>query len=68
MLSAIATCRRKKLGGAFTGTMAEELILLRKAAEAGCALVDLEIESAEAAKKADLAAFRSALKAAGQLS
>jgi 3-dehydroquinate dehydratase/shikimate dehydrogenase len=64
-VSAIATCRRKKLGGAFTGTMAEELILLRKAAEAGCALVDLEIESAEAAKKADLAAFRSALKAAG---
>jgi 3-dehydroquinate dehydratase/shikimate dehydrogenase len=44
---AIATCRRKAYGGGFTGSLAEELSILNKAAEAGFSLVDVEIESAE---------------------
>jgi len=44
---AIATCRRQKFGGAFTGTLMQELNILAAATEAGFAIVDLEIESAE---------------------
>ena len=36
-----------------------------KAAEAGCQIVDLEVESAEEAKPAQLAKFRAGLRAAG---
>jgi len=36
-----------------------------KSREAGCSLVDLEVESAEEAKAAQLAKFRAALRAAG---
>jgi len=57
-VGAIATCRRKAYGGGFTGSLAEELTILTKAAEAGCALLDLEIESAERCKAADLEALR----------
>ena len=42
-----ATCRRKSNGGEFEGTFEEQLKILLCAAEAGCRLVDLEIESAE---------------------
>jgi 3-dehydroquinate dehydratase / shikimate dehydrogenase len=55
---ALATCRRKANGGGFTGTLAAELEILAKAAEAGCQMVDLEIESAEGAKAAQLEALR----------
>jgi 3-dehydroquinate dehydratase/shikimate dehydrogenase len=44
---AIATCRRKQFGGGFTGTLMQELNILATATEAGFALIDLEIESAE---------------------
>lgn len=44
---AIATCRRKAYGGAFTGSLAEEVLILAHAAECGFAILDLEIESAE---------------------
>ena len=39
--------------------------MLTKAAEAGCALVDLEVESAEEAKAAQLARFKAGLRAVG---
>jgi 3-dehydroquinate dehydratase/shikimate dehydrogenase len=44
---AIATCRRKIFGGGFSGTLMDELNVLAAATEAGFAIVDLEIESAE---------------------
>jgi 3-dehydroquinate dehydratase/shikimate dehydrogenase len=62
-VQAIATCRRKPNGGNFTGALAAELEILQKAAEAGCQIVDLEVESAEQAGKAQLARFREALRA-----
>ena len=45
----IATCRRKKFGGKFAGTLLDELNVLASASEAGFAILDLEIESAEEA-------------------
>jgi len=51
----IATCRRSENGGKFSGSLAAELEILTKCAESGFHLVDLELESAESAKKADLA-------------
>ncbi len=62
---AIATCRRKQFGGNFTGALAAELDVLAKAAEAGCGIVDLEVESAEQAKPAQLTHFRDGLRAVG---
>jgi len=61
-VQAIATCRRKPNGGNFAGTLAAELEILQKAAEAGCQIADLEVESAEQAGKAQLARFRAALR------
>jgi len=57
-VTAIATCRREGNGGIFRGSVAAELDILIKAAEAGFQIVDLEIESAEALKKAELAKLR----------
>jgi 3-dehydroquinate dehydratase / shikimate dehydrogenase len=56
--AAIATCRRKAHGGGFTGSLEEELAILTRAAKAGFALLDLEIESAEECKPAQLSAMR----------
>jgi 3-dehydroquinate dehydratase/shikimate dehydrogenase len=64
-LAAIATCRRKQFGGHFTGNLTAELEILFKAAEAGCSIVDLEVESAEEAKSSQLAKFRASLREAG---
>jgi 3-dehydroquinate dehydratase/shikimate dehydrogenase len=61
----IATCRRKQLGGNFVGSLSEEFAILLAAAEAGCQIVDLEVESAEEATKAALGQFREGLRAAG---
>jgi 3-dehydroquinate dehydratase/shikimate dehydrogenase len=61
----IATCRRKENGGNFAGSLTAELDVLEKAAEAGCKIVDLEVESAEQAKPAQLDHFRTNLWAAG---
>lgn len=44
----LATCRRVASGGQFSGDPEAELAILMFAAEAGCALVDLALESAEA--------------------
>jgi 3-dehydroquinate dehydratase/shikimate dehydrogenase len=64
-VTAIATCRRKSHGGQFVGSLASEFELLSKAAEAGCQIVDLEVESAEEARPAALARFRDGLRTAG---
>jgi 3-dehydroquinate dehydratase/shikimate dehydrogenase len=62
---AIATCRRKAYGGCFAQSLTEELSILQAAAEAGCKIVDLEVESAEEAGPRALEKFREALRAAG---
>lgn len=59
-MTAIATCRRKEYGGNFAKSLAEELEVLEKALAAGCHMVDLEVESAEHAKPAQLAKLRTA--------
>ena len=63
--TAIATCRRKDNGGHFSGSLTAELEVLLKAAQAGCQIVDLEVESAEDARPAQLEKFREGLRAAG---
>ena len=65
VLTIIVTCRRKAYGGRFTGSLNAELELLQKAAEAGCHIVDLEIESVEQMSRPQFAKFRAALRAAG---
>ena len=57
-VTAIATCRRKEYGGGFTGPLAAELAILSDAAVAGCQIVDLEVESAEQSKPAQIAKLR----------
>jgi 3-dehydroquinate dehydratase/shikimate dehydrogenase len=57
-VTAIATCRRKQHGGNFVGSLAAELEMLQNAIAAGCQIVDLEVESAEEAKAAQLAKLR----------
>jgi 3-dehydroquinate dehydratase/shikimate dehydrogenase len=58
-VTAIATCRRKAHGGEFDGPLAAQLEILTKAAQAGCQIIDLEVESAEEAKSPQLAKLRS---------
>jgi 3-dehydroquinate dehydratase/shikimate dehydrogenase len=50
----IATCRRAVNGGKFKGSAAAQLELLTKAAATGFQLVDLELQSAEILKAAEL--------------
>jgi 3-dehydroquinate dehydratase / shikimate dehydrogenase len=50
----IATCRRAVNGGKFRGSVANQLAVLRKAADCGFPLVDLELPSADALKADDL--------------
>jgi 3-dehydroquinate dehydratase/shikimate dehydrogenase len=59
-VTAIATCRRKEHGGNFAGSLTAELSILSDAAQAGCQIVDLEVESAEEAKPAQIAKLRAA--------
>jgi 3-dehydroquinate dehydratase / shikimate dehydrogenase len=54
----IATCRRAANGGKFAGSLAAELEVLSKAAEAGFHLADIELESAESLKKAGVQKLR----------
>jgi 3-dehydroquinate dehydratase/shikimate dehydrogenase len=64
-VAAIATCRRKQFGGNFVGSLTSELEVLSAAAEAGCRIVDLEVESAEEARPSQLDKFRTGVRAAG---
>jgi 3-dehydroquinate dehydratase / shikimate dehydrogenase len=59
-ITAIATCRRKEHGGNFSGSLNSEIDILIAAAEAGCQILDLEVESAEEARPAQLAKLRGA--------
>ena len=57
-VTAIATCRRAANNGKFAGNVAAEIEVLTKAAEVGFQIADLELESAEHMKKAELQALR----------
>jgi 3-dehydroquinate dehydratase/shikimate dehydrogenase len=46
-MTAIATCRRNAFGGGFAGSAREQVEVLVAAARSGCALVDIEVETAE---------------------
>jgi 3-dehydroquinate dehydratase/shikimate dehydrogenase len=59
-VTAIATCRRKSHGGNFQGSLTAELEVLMSAAQVGCQILDLEVESAEECKNAQLAKLRAA--------
>jgi len=58
-LTAIATCRRASTGGKFKGTIAAELEILEKAAASGFHLIDVELQTAESMKKAQMQKLRS---------
>src|ERR1700747_3457930 len=55
----IATCRRVASGGKFKGPISSQLEVLLKAAESGCQLVDVELQTAVRMKPAQLARLRS---------
>lgn len=54
----VATCRRTVNGGKFRGTIASQLDILAKAANLGCHLVDVELETAAQMKPADFNRLR----------
>ena len=58
-VTAIATCRRVATGGKFKGTIAAELDVLEKAATSGVHLIDIEIQTAEHLKPAQMKQLRS---------
>ena len=45
----LVTCRRKQAGGAFKGTIQQQIEILDAAVDAGATVVDVEIETAEVA-------------------
>ena len=55
---AVATCRRVANGGKFKGSIAAEIEILGKAADAGCQLVDVELQTASRLKPAQLGKLR----------
>jgi 3-dehydroquinate dehydratase / shikimate dehydrogenase len=57
-VTVIATCRRVASGGKFKGSISSQLEVLGKAAEAGCQLVDVELQTAVRLKPAQLAKLR----------
>jgi 3-dehydroquinate dehydratase/shikimate dehydrogenase len=61
----IATCRRKEFGGHFALSLKAELEVLSAAVDAGCKIVDLELESAEEAAPRQLDQLRAQLREAG---
>lgn len=48
----LATCRHQRNYGSFTGSIEEQIAILRDAGKAGSAALDIEIESAEQVKSA----------------
>ena len=58
-VTAIATCRRAATGGKFKGTIGAELEILEKAAAAGVHLIDIELQTAEHMKPAQMKKLRS---------
>ena len=57
-VTAIGTCRRVAGGGKFKGKIADELEILQKAASSGFHMVDIELQTAEAIKAAELEKLR----------
>ena len=55
----IATCRRVASGGKFRGSIPAQMELLAKAADAGCQLVDIELQTAVRLRPAQLEKLRS---------
>jgi 3-dehydroquinate dehydratase/shikimate dehydrogenase len=55
----IATCRRAVNGGKFRGSIASQLEVLAKASALGCQLVDIEFQTAQQCKPAQLQKLRS---------
>jgi 3-dehydroquinate dehydratase / shikimate dehydrogenase len=55
----IGTCRRVTSGGRFRGPISSQLEILGKAADAGCQLVDIEIQTARRLKPSQLEKLRS---------
>ncbi|MGC1687428.1 MAG: type I 3-dehydroquinate dehydratase, partial [Candidatus Acidiferrales bacterium] len=58
----IATCRRRVAGGKFGGGIKDQVEILREAGRAGCAWLDIELESAEKISKQEFAALKSEAK------
>lgn len=58
-VQAIATCRRVANGGKFKGTLASQVDVLTKATASGCQYVDLDLQSAQALKAAEVQKLRS---------
>ena len=54
----VATCRRAPNGGKFRGSATSQLEILSKAAAAGCQLVDIELETANALKEKEINKLR----------
>ena len=54
----IATCRRTAGGGKFRGSVAAQIQILAKAADSGCQVIDVELETAERVKPAVLQKLR----------
>ncbi len=54
----VATCRRAANGGKFKGTIASQVDVLVKAANLGCHLVDVELETAAQLKPSDFNRLR----------
>ncbi len=57
-VTAIATCRRQANGGKFAGSVTAEVEVLSKAASSGFHIADIELESAEGLKPAELQKLR----------
>lgn len=58
----IATCRSRRAGGKFGGSLKDQTEILRGAGRAGCAWIDIEIESAEKISKQEFVALKSEVK------
>jgi 3-dehydroquinate dehydratase / shikimate dehydrogenase len=54
----VATCRRAANGGKFRGSIASQIDVLAKAANLGCHLVDIELETAAQLKQSDFNRLR----------
>ena len=54
----IATCRRLANGGKFRGSVAAQLQILTKAADSGCQLVDIELQTAQRVKSEQIQKLR----------
>ncbi|MGA8271928.1 MAG: shikimate dehydrogenase [Candidatus Sulfotelmatobacter sp.] len=57
-ITVIATCRRAASGGKFRGSIASQLDILGKAVGAGCQVIDVELQTAQKCKPAQLQKLR----------